>query len=144
VEVCATEHCHPEIAQAIEEQSRKLIHICGADYYYSLLPELASKLSDIAPMRTGRGRRSLQIAAPRPSSASDRLAVTSDALPGHTFTGKVTFVAKKGEFTPRNIQTRDDRERYLFASRLEVEDPQRLLRPGMAAEIQLTEPPERH
>jgi HlyD family secretion protein len=76
--------------------------------------------------------------------ASDRLAVTSDALPGHTFTGKVTFVAKKGEFTPRNIQTRDDRERYLFVSRLEVEDPQRLLRPGMAAEIQLTEPPERH
>jgi 4-aminobutyrate aminotransferase len=53
VAVCATGHCHPEIVQAIEEQSRKLIHICGADYYYSLLPELASKLSDIAPMRTG-------------------------------------------------------------------------------------------
>jgi HlyD family secretion protein len=76
--------------------------------------------------------------------ASDHLAVTSDALPGHTFTGKVTFVANKGEFTPRNIQTRDDRERYLFASRLEIKDPERLLRPGMTAEIQLTVAPERH
>jgi HlyD family secretion protein len=76
--------------------------------------------------------------------APDRLAVTSDALPGHIFTGKITFLAKKGEFTPRNIQTRDDRERYLFASHLEIEDPERLLRPGMTAEIQVTMAPERH
>src|SRR5215470_14690013 len=38
VAVCATGHCHPEIVGAIQKQSRRLIHICGADYYYSLLP----------------------------------------------------------------------------------------------------------
>jgi 4-aminobutyrate aminotransferase len=51
VAVCATGHCHPEIVSAIEKQSRTLIHICGADYYYSLLPRLASKLSEIGPIR---------------------------------------------------------------------------------------------
>ena len=45
-------HCHPEIVRTIEKQSKALIHICGADYYYPLMPELASKLSEIAPMRS--------------------------------------------------------------------------------------------
>ena len=50
VAVCATGHCHPEVVQAIQEQAARLIHICGTDYYYSQMPELAQKLDQIVPV----------------------------------------------------------------------------------------------
>src|ERR687885_236016 len=49
VAVCSTGHCHPEIVKAIQDQAAQLIHMCGTDYYYSLMPELAKKLDEIVP-----------------------------------------------------------------------------------------------
>src|SRR5437879_12757892 len=49
VAVCSTGHCHPEVVRAIPEQAAQLIHICGTDYYYSSMPELAKKLDEIVP-----------------------------------------------------------------------------------------------
>jgi len=51
VAVCSTGHCHPEIVKAIQEQAAQLIHMCGTDYYYSLMPELAQKLDEIVPVQ---------------------------------------------------------------------------------------------
>lgn len=50
VAVCSTGHCHPEIVQAITEQTQKLIHLCGTDFYYRHMPELGKKLSEICPI----------------------------------------------------------------------------------------------
>jgi 4-aminobutyrate aminotransferase len=50
VAVCATGHCHPEVVQAIQEQAASLIHMCGTDYYYRHMPELARKLDQITPV----------------------------------------------------------------------------------------------
>ena len=50
VAVCATGHCHPEIVRAISDQAAKLIHMCGTDYYYKQMPELARKLDEIVPI----------------------------------------------------------------------------------------------
>jgi multidrug resistance efflux pump len=66
---------------------------------------------------------------------SDRMDVRLEAIPDRTFHGRVSYVARKGEFTPRNIQTREDREHSVFAARLDVEDAERRLRPGMVAEV---------
>ena len=52
VAVCSTGHCHPEIVRVIQEQAAKLIHMCGTDYYYSLMPELAQKLDEIVPVQS--------------------------------------------------------------------------------------------
>src|SRR5262245_59881327 len=52
VAVCSTGHCHPEIMRAIQEQTAKLIHICGTDYYYRHLPDLAAKLDRIVSIRS--------------------------------------------------------------------------------------------
>lgn len=49
IAVCATGHCHPRVVKAIQEQAAKLLHICGADFYYPPLRELAQKLAEIAP-----------------------------------------------------------------------------------------------
>jgi 4-aminobutyrate aminotransferase len=50
VAVCATGHCHPEIVRAIQDQAAQLIHMCGTDYYYKQMPELARKLDEIVPI----------------------------------------------------------------------------------------------
>ena len=50
VAVCSTGHCHPEVVKAIQDQTAKLIHMCGTDYYYSQMPDLARKLDEITPV----------------------------------------------------------------------------------------------
>ena len=50
VAVCSTGHCHPEVVQAIQQQAAQLIHMCGTDYYYRHMPDLARKLDEITPV----------------------------------------------------------------------------------------------
>ncbi|HEX8491642.1 MAG TPA: acetyl ornithine aminotransferase family protein [Pyrinomonadaceae bacterium] len=50
VAVCSTGHCHPEIVHAIQEQAARMIHMCGTDYYYRHMPDLAKKLDEITPV----------------------------------------------------------------------------------------------
>src|SRR4029434_5785126 len=47
VAVCSTGHCHPQIVKAIQDQAAQLIHMCGTDYYYRHMPQLAEKLDAI-------------------------------------------------------------------------------------------------
>jgi 4-aminobutyrate aminotransferase len=49
IAVANTGHSHPRVVQAIEEQARKFLHICGSDFYYEPMMELAEKLSQLAP-----------------------------------------------------------------------------------------------
>jgi 4-aminobutyrate aminotransferase len=49
IAVCATGHCHPEVVTAIQKQAAELIHMSGTDFYYEGMPQLAAKLSSIAP-----------------------------------------------------------------------------------------------
>jgi 4-aminobutyrate aminotransferase len=50
VAVCSTGHCHPEVVRAIQQQAAELIHMCGTDYYYRHMPQLAKKLDEIVPV----------------------------------------------------------------------------------------------
>ncbi|MDT4896367.1 MAG: 4-aminobutyrate aminotransferase [Acidobacteriota bacterium] len=50
VAVCSTGHCHPEVVRAIQDQAAQLIHMCGTDYYYKHMPQLACKLDEIVPI----------------------------------------------------------------------------------------------
>src|SRR4026209_75625 len=52
VAVCSTGHCHPEVVKAIQQQAAQLIHMCGTDYYYRHMPELAEKLDAIVPIKS--------------------------------------------------------------------------------------------
>jgi 4-aminobutyrate aminotransferase len=49
IAVCATGHCHPRIVAAIRDQSEKLLHMSGTDFYYPPQARLAEKLAQIAP-----------------------------------------------------------------------------------------------
>ncbi len=50
IAVNSTGHCHPEVVKAIQEQAGKLLHMSGTDFYYDLMPKVAGRLSEIAPM----------------------------------------------------------------------------------------------
>src|SRR5215208_7484689 len=52
VAVCSTGHCHPDVVQAIQKQAAELIHMCGTDYYYRHMPQLAKKLDSIVPVQS--------------------------------------------------------------------------------------------
>jgi 4-aminobutyrate aminotransferase len=49
IAVTSTGHCHPDVVKAIESQARKFLHICGSDFYYEPMAELAKELSRLAP-----------------------------------------------------------------------------------------------
>ena len=49
IAVASTGHSHPRVVQAIAEQAKKFLHICGSDYYYEPMVELAEKLNRLAP-----------------------------------------------------------------------------------------------
>ena len=63
--------------------------------------------------------------------------VTVDAYPGRAFKGTVRRVAEEAEFTPRNVQTREDRDRLVYAVEVEVANADGALRAGMPADVSL-------
>jgi len=61
--------------------------------------------------------------------------ITVDSFPGRTFTGTVTRIADRAEFTPRNVQTEEGRRTTVFAVDISVVDPGSELKPGMPADV---------
>ena len=54
IAVNATGHCHPKIIKAIQDQTEKLLHMSGTDFYYTPQILLAEKLSTIAPGKSAK------------------------------------------------------------------------------------------
>ena len=68
------------------------------------------------------------------------LAISIDSFPDRTFRGKVVEIRDQGEFTPRNLQTLDQRSDLVFGTKIEVE-PAPELKAGMTAIAKLPLPP---
>ncbi|HEY5961384.1 MAG TPA: hypothetical protein VIV60_32725, partial [Polyangiaceae bacterium] len=65
-------------------------------------------------------------------------AISVDAYPNSRFTGVITSMSVEAAFTPRNIQTRTDRDRLVYPVELKIKNDDMRLRPGMPAEARLT------
>jgi len=66
-----------------------------------------------------------------------QLPIAVDSFPDRTFAGRVESVASQGEFTPRNLQTADERADQVFATRVRIEEGADVLRAGMAALVKV-------
>lgn len=66
------------------------------------------------------------------------VSVTVDSFPGQTFTGVVSSISDKAEFTPRNVQTVAGRSATVYAVKLTVSDPEGKLKLGMPADVVFT------
>lgn len=60
-----------------------------------------------------------------------------DSFPKETFPETIEQIATQGEFTPRNIQTREGRVREVFAVKVRIENRGGILRAGMAADVMI-------
>ena len=74
-----------------------------------------------------------------PASTTGRLTVGSearillDALPDQPLPAKISFVAAKSQFTPKEVETRDERQKLVFRVKLKLTDPSAVpqAKPGM-------------
>lgn len=61
--------------------------------------------------------------------------ITVDAYPKQAFKGKIKHIAEEAEFTPKNVQTADERTKLVFEVTLEVVEGWEQLKPGMPADV---------
>jgi len=64
--------------------------------------------------------------------------VSSDSFKGKTYTGRVKYIASQAEFTPKNVQTAEERVKLVYKVKIQITgDPGRDLKPGMPADVTL-------
>lgn len=74
---------------------------------------------------------------PRVKLGMPAAVVTDD---GQTRNGTLTYISSKAEFTPKNVQTRDERAKLVFRLKVGLENADMLFKPGMPAEARITAP----
>lgn len=60
-----------------------------------------------------------------------------DSFPDRAFPGKVVSISNKAEFTPKTIQTKEERVKLVFAVKVMIENPDMILKPGMPADAEI-------
>ncbi|MDO8667183.1 MAG: efflux RND transporter periplasmic adaptor subunit [Gemmatimonadales bacterium] len=64
--------------------------------------------------------------------------ITADTYPDRTYRGQVAFIASQAEFTPRNVQTAEERVKLVYAVKVRVtQDSTYDLKPGIPADVRL-------
>jgi HlyD family secretion protein len=91
------------------------------------------------------GNVTLTIYVPEPDidtvSIGQSIEVSVDAFPGETFTGHITTISDKAEFTPKNVQTKEERVNTVFAVKIKLDNQDQHLKPGMPADAILSRGP---
>ena len=64
----------------------------------------------------------------------DVAALRVDAFPNRVFTGRLIEIASEAEFTPRNVQTKKERVTLVFRIKIQIDNPDGLLKPGLPAD----------
>jgi HlyD family secretion protein len=68
--------------------------------------------------------------------------LTADTYPEKTYGGEIVFIASDAEFTPSNVQTREERVTLVYEVRVRItEDESMDLKPGIAADVVLETAP---
>jgi len=81
---------------------------------------------------------SLTVYVPEPDidlvSVGQNVEVFVDTFPGEPFGGTITYIADEAEFTPKNVQTKEERINTVFAVKIMLENEAQRLKPGMPAD----------
>lgn len=65
----------------------------------------------------------------------DAVTLTTDSLGDETFEGEVIYIATQGEFTPRNLQTQEERVQQMFGVKVALDSAGGRLKAGMSATV---------
>ena len=68
----------------------------------------------------------------------EKASITTDTYPKKHYGGKVVYIASQAEFTPKNVQTAEERVKLVYAVKVRItDDPGFELKPGMPADVRL-------
>lgn len=73
-------------------------------------------------------------------SVGQEVPIYVDSFPDHAFMAEIESVDMKGQYSPRNLQTADERANQVFAARIGLKDGAGQLRAGMAAIARVPRP----
>lgn len=62
---------------------------------------------------------------------------TLPELPGRSFEGTLAYIRPQAEFTPKNVQTREERDRLIYGIKIRFSNADGVLKPGMSIEADL-------
>jgi HlyD family secretion protein len=63
--------------------------------------------------------------------------ISTDSYPGKHYPGRVSFIAEKAEFTPKSVETHAERVTLVYRVRIDADNPEHELVPGMPADAEL-------
>ena len=89
-------------------------------------------MTDVTEGRTRFYLPNSELAAAAPGR---KVRVVADAYPGQAFAGTIFYVSPRAEFTPSNVQTREDRERLVYAVEVRIPNADMRLRSGMPVDV---------
>lgn len=72
----------------------------------------------------------------------DAVEVRIDSFPDRAFAGRITYISPEAEFTPKNVQTKEDRVKLVFGVKVKIENREGLLKPGLPADALIRPAPE--
>jgi HlyD family secretion protein len=142
------EAAHMRVAQAkaqlaeIETKLHEMTVVAPAD---SVLEVLSVKVGDVLPANrevatlTLKNYLWVRVYVPEPwlgyIRLNDPVRVRVDSFPGKDFHGTVEQINRQAEFTPRNVQTVEDRIKQVFGVKIALDNSEDKLRAGMSADV---------
>lgn len=63
--------------------------------------------------------------------------ITTDTYPGKQYRGRISFISSNAEFTPKSVQTYKERVTLVYRVKIDVENPNHELKPGMPADARI-------
>ena len=66
-----------------------------------------------------------------------RARVTTDSYPDKSYEGRVSFISSEAEFTPKQIQTREERVKLVYRIKIDLANPDQELKSNMPADAVL-------
>jgi HlyD family secretion protein len=63
--------------------------------------------------------------------------ITTDSFPGTQYHGRISFISPDAEFTPKSIQTYTERVTLVYRIKIDIDNPNHELKPGMPADAHL-------
>jgi HlyD family secretion protein len=63
--------------------------------------------------------------------------VTTDSFPGKIYEGRVSFIASEAEFTPKQIQTEEERVKLVYRIKIDLPNPRSELKLNMPADASI-------
>ncbi len=63
--------------------------------------------------------------------------ISTDTYPGKVYEGTVTYISSEAEFTPKNVQTKEERVKLVFGVKVSVRNEHDELKPSMPADVKI-------